>query len=99
MQGMSLPFLVVQISDFHVGADWADADPVAELTAAVAAVRALVPEPDAVIASGDLADHATAAEYERVADLPAPLGAPVQVLPGNHDDRAALRRGFGLAGA
>jgi 3',5'-cyclic AMP phosphodiesterase CpdA len=99
MQDMSLPFLVVQISDFHVGADWADADPVAELAAAVAAVRALVPEPDAVIASGDLADHAATAEYERVAELLAPLGAPVHVLPGNHDDRAALRRGFGLAGA
>src|SRR3954454_23015231 len=57
--GMTSPFLIVQLSDPHIGADWADGDPVAALAAAVESVRALRPQPDAVLVTGDLADHAT----------------------------------------
>ena len=96
---MSSPFALVQLSDFHIGAGWADGDPAAGVAAAVEAVLATVPEPDAVLVSGDLADGATDAEYERALELLAPLQAPAFVLPGNHDDRAGLRRHFGLAGA
>jgi Icc protein len=52
-----------------------------------------------VLVSGDLADNAAAAEYEQVLELLAPLGAPLYVLPGNHDDRRALHRHFGVPGA
>ena len=93
------PFLLVQLSDPHVGADWGGGDSAAMLAAAVASVRDLVPNPDAVLVSGDLADHAAHAEYEQVRDLLAPLEAPLYVLPGNHDDRLALRRHFGVPGA
>jgi 3',5'-cyclic-AMP phosphodiesterase len=96
---MTSPFLVVQLSDPHIGADWADGDPVAALAAAVESVRAIGQPPDAVLVTGDLADGATDAEYARVRELLAPLRAPTYVLPGNHDDRAALRRHFGLPGA
>ena len=58
-----------------------------------------MPEPDAVLLSGDVADHALDAEYEQVRELVAPLQAPLYVLPGNHDRRLALRRNFGLPGA
>jgi len=51
-----------------------------------------------VLLSGDLADHATDEEYEQVRDLLAPLGAPLYVLPGNHDDRCALHSHFGVPG-
>ena len=95
---MSRPFLRVQLSDPHIGAEWAEGDPVAGLAAAVASVRALGAI-DAVLVSGDLADHATDEEYERVKELLAPLDAPVHVLGGNHDDRGALRRHFGLPGS
>ena len=91
--------LIVQLSDPHIGAEWADGDPVAALAAAVEAVLATVPRPDAVLVTGDLADHGADAEYERVRELLAPLNAPTYVLPGNHDDRATLRRHFGLPGA
>jgi 3',5'-cyclic-AMP phosphodiesterase len=91
------PFLLVQVSDFHIGADWADGDPVAKLAAAIESVRALRPQPDAVLVSGDLADNASDAEYELVRELLAPLG-PLYVLPGNHDDRRALHRHFGVPG-
>jgi 3',5'-cyclic AMP phosphodiesterase CpdA len=51
-----------------------------------------------VLLSGDLADHATDEEYEQLRELVAPLGAPLYVLPGNHDDRRALHRNFGVPG-
>src|SRR5919205_527222 len=95
---MPPPFLLVQLSDPHVGADWGFGDPVAKLAAAVESVRELVPDPDAVLISGDLAEHGAADEYERVADLAGRLEAPLYVLPGNHDDRAALRDHFELPG-
>jgi 3',5'-cyclic AMP phosphodiesterase CpdA len=63
---MSRPFLLVQLSDPHIGADWLGADPVARLAAAVDSVRALRPGPDAVLVSGDLTESAADAEYEQV---------------------------------
>lgn len=96
---MAEPFLLVQLSDPHVGADWGRGDPLAALDAAVAAVGELRPRPAAVLVSGDLADHATDAEYAQVGAALDRLGAPVFVLPGNHDDRAALRRRFEVPGA
>jgi 3',5'-cyclic AMP phosphodiesterase CpdA len=65
----------------------------------VASVQALELTPDAVLVSGDLADHAVDVEYEKVRELLEPLGAPLYVLPGNHDDRLALRRHFDVPGA
>jgi 3',5'-cyclic-AMP phosphodiesterase len=62
-------------------------------------VQALRPHPDAVLVTGDLAENAADAEYEQVLELLAPLEAPIYVLPGNHDDRAALRRHFDVPGA
>ncbi|TMM35264.1 MAG: phosphodiesterase [Actinobacteria bacterium] len=96
---MARPFLLVQLSDPHIGATWADGDPVAGLRAAVESVRRLPDAPDAVLMSGDLADNAADAEYELVHELLGQLGAPAYVLPGNHDDRDALRRNFELPGA
>ena len=96
---MPAPFLLVQLSDPHIGATWGVGDPVAGLRAAVASVRRLPDAPDAVLMSGDLADNATDAEYETVRELLAQIGAPVYVLPGNHDDRDTLRRNFDVPGA
>lgn len=81
-----------------MGANWDGCDPVAALAAAVEAVQALRPRPDAVLVSGDLAEHAEEREYDQVRELLAPIDAPIYVLPGNHDDRAALRRHFDLPG-
>jgi 3',5'-cyclic AMP phosphodiesterase CpdA len=89
------PFVLVQLSDLHVGAEWGGADPVARLAAAVESVRRLPVAPAAVVVTGDLAEHGADAEYELVREL---LPPPVFVLPGNHDDRSALRRAFELPG-
>ncbi|MCE0534635.1 metallophosphoesterase [Kineosporia rhizophila] len=48
---------------------------------------------DAVLVTGDIADHGTAAEYRLVRELLAELQGPVLVLPGNHD----VREQFGPA--
>ncbi len=89
--------LLAQLSDSHIGADWGVGDPVAGLVAAVRGVRSV--RPDAVLVTGDLVDNATDAEYELVRELLEPLAVPTYVLPGNHDDRAAIRRHFELPGA
>jgi Icc protein len=81
-----------------VGATWDGCDPVSALAAAVEAVQALRPRPDAVLVSGDLAEHAEDSEYDQLRELLAPIDAPVYVLPGNHDERGALRRHFDLPG-
>jgi Icc protein len=92
------PFVIVQMSDLHIGATWAPPDPLERFMASVAAIRHLPDRPDAVVISGDVADHGTADEYAVVATGLAALGIPVHVAAGNHDDRAALRGCFGLPG-
>jgi 3',5'-cyclic-AMP phosphodiesterase len=96
---MTRPFLLAQMSDPHIGADWTDADPVAGFAAAVRVVCGMQPRPDAVLISGDLTQHASDREYEQVHELLASVHAPAYVLPGNHDDRRALHRHFGVSGA
>jgi len=93
------PFLLAHLSDPHIGAEWFDDRSVPRLAAAVESVRAVGPQPDAVLLTGDIADHATDKEYVQVRDLLAPIGAPVYALPGNHDDRDALRRNFDVPGS
>jgi 3',5'-cyclic-AMP phosphodiesterase len=92
------PFLLLQITDPHIGADWNDADPVAGLTAVVEAVNGLPDRPDALLLTGDLTEHGTAHEYAIVRELASAIRAPLHVLPGNHDDRAAIRAAFDLPG-
>lgn len=66
---MSDPVLLAQLSDPHLGAEWAGPDPGADLRAAVESVRSLRPRPAAVLISGDLSDRASDADYEQVRDL------------------------------
>lgn len=87
---------LVQISDLHVRPEgriaYGRVDTNAMLRRAVAAILALDPRPDAVIASGDLTDAGMELEYRLLAEILAPLPMPVWVIPGNHDDPAALLR-------
>ena len=83
--------LLAQITDLHVQVGPGDRATAERLEAVVAAVAALDPMPGSVLVTGDLTHHGAAAEYERVGELLAPLRMPLHVLPGNHDDRDALR--------
>ena len=94
--------IIAQISDFHVTANgrlaYRRVDTASALAAAVAHLNALEPRADVVLATGDLVDLGTAEEYALLRELLAPVSAPVLVLPGNHDERAALRAAFGRDG-
>jgi 3',5'-cyclic-AMP phosphodiesterase len=93
------PFLLLQISDTHLGADWDGPDPDECLLRAVEAILELPQRADGLVVSGDLTQNGTAEEYERVRQLLAPLDLEPHVLPGNHDLRGPLREAFGLPGA
>ncbi len=88
--------IVAQLTDAHIS----DARPEAaeRFARAVAHVRDLPARPDVLIVTGDLADHGAASEYARVRELLAPLPMPAYVIPGNHDERTALRAAFGRQG-
>lgn len=87
---------IVQLSDLHLcpGLLYSGLDPWACLAQALARAAALQPRLDCLLLSGDLADDAAPATYARLADELAAAGLPYAVLPGNHDERAALRTAF-----
>ena len=87
--------VLAQLSDPHVEVGTGDDGSSQALAAAVRAVLRLEPLPDAVLVSGDLTNAADAASYARAHELLEGLPMAVHVLPGNHDDRAALRACFG----
>jgi 3',5'-cyclic-AMP phosphodiesterase len=88
--------MLVQFSDPHImppGQLLAGRiDTPALLAQAVAAAAAL--GPDAVVITGDLVERGSAAEYEHLRALIAPLPCPVWLMPGNHDHIPALRAAF-----
>src|SRR5437762_2658702 len=90
--------LIAQITDTHIKPDGALAyrrvDTAGFLARAVDHLLHLDPRPDVVLATGDLVDGGTAEEYQRLRRLLAPLPMPVYLIPGNHDDREAMRREF-----
>jgi Icc protein len=96
---LSRPFILAQISDPHLGEPpIGGVKPKKALREVIAAIAALPNRVDAILVSGDLAEHAAPAEYELAAELIGALGVPFHVLPGNKDDRATMREAFGLPG-
>jgi Icc protein len=93
-----VPFTIAQLTDLHFGGPWGDAD-AALLTALAAITRVLGRPADAVLITGDIAHTPAEDEYERARTLLGESAGPLHVLPGNHDDRDALRRHFELPGA
>jgi 3',5'-cyclic-AMP phosphodiesterase len=88
--------ILAQLSDPHMRLAPDDEGAGEALAAAVRAVLALEPLPDAVVVTGDLADGATADEYARVRELLEPLPMPVHLLPGNHDDPRTIPAGYAV---
>lgn len=91
--------IIAQLSDIHLavgerGLVDDDSGPVRALRAAVSSLLALPARPDAVVLTGDLADGGLPTEYARLRALLSPLPMAVYPIPGNHDDRDALRAAF-----
>jgi len=96
---LSRPFILAQISDPHLGEPpIGGVKPKKALREVVAAIGALRYPVDAILVSGDLAEHGAPKEYALAAELIGTLGLPFHVLPGNKDDRATMREAFDLSG-
>ena len=96
MNGESM--IVAQVSDTHVMTGgrlaYKVVDTAARLQRCIAHILALKQRPDAVVMTGDLTDGGKPEEYALLRELIAPLTMPVYLIPGNHDDRDALRAAF-----
>jgi 3',5'-cyclic-AMP phosphodiesterase len=100
VRALARPFILIQISDPHLGEPAiGGVKPKKALREVLAAIAALPDPIDAILVSGDLAEHAAPEEYALAAELIGGLGVPFYVLPGNHDDRATMRAAFDLPGA
>lgn len=90
--------IIAQISDLHVQPEGQKAYGIVDtnglLRAAIAHLNHLTPQPDIVVATGDLVDERTEAEYQMLREIVAPLKAPLYFVMGNHDDRIAFRSIF-----
>jgi Icc protein len=90
--------ILAQISDLHLKPQrrlaYGVVDTAGMLERCVAQIMALKQRPDAVIATGDLVDLGRPEEYGLLREILAPLTMPVYLLPGNHDERGALRASF-----
>ncbi|MFF5212677.1 metallophosphoesterase [Streptosporangium sp. NPDC000396] len=79
--------VIAHLSDTHID----DGDRSIERTAAVMRYLENLPyDLDAILITGDIADHGSPAEYELARELFVSRH-PVLMCPGNHDDRAAFR--------
>ncbi|MGE5386175.1 MAG: phosphodiesterase [Betaproteobacteria bacterium] len=87
---------IAQISDLHLTADgqplYGRVD--TETAWRQALSRALALGPDWLVLTGDLAEGGHKSAYRRLRDSLADCPCPYALLPGNHDDRAALREVF-----
>jgi Icc protein len=83
-----MTILLAQISDLHLDGSERATE---RATRVMDHLRALPRPVDAVLVTGDIADHGDPAEYEEAARI---LTAPFPVLtcPGNHDVRTAYRK-------
>ncbi|MDI6100302.1 metallophosphoesterase [Actinoplanes sp. NEAU-A12] len=79
--------LLAQISDLHLDGTARTSERAART---VGYLRSLPRPPDALLVTGDVADHAAVAEYEEAAKL-LDLPFPVLTAPGNHDRRGPWR--------
>ena len=90
--------LLAQISDTHLKAGrkraYGIVDTAGMLERCVSDIVQRPQLPDAVIATGDLVDYGRPDEYALLRELLAPLTMPLYLMPGNHDERNALRAAF-----
>jgi 3',5'-cyclic AMP phosphodiesterase CpdA len=89
--------LVAQITDIHLGFDPATPDEFnrQRLDLALAALCAMVPRPDLLLVTGDIADYGDdVISYRRFKEAIADLPFPVFPAMGNHDSRGPFREAF-----
>ncbi len=92
---------IIQLTDLHIvnqgDLAYGIVDTAAHLSGAVSFILTVLDKigpVDGLVITGDLTDHGYAGEYQRLCELLLPLDLPLCVLPGNHDDREAMRAAF-----
>ena len=90
--------LIAQITDTHIKAAgrlaYRRVDSADKLVNCVAHLDALATRPDVVLLTGDLVDLGRPEEYALLREILSPLRMPIHVIPGNHDERGAMRKAF-----
>jgi 3',5'-cyclic AMP phosphodiesterase CpdA len=89
--------MIAQITDTHVQAAPQRAlggDASERLLKVVRAINAASRVPDLVLVTGDLVNDGGTGDYEHLRKILSQLDMPYFVIPGNHDDRDALRGVF-----
>jgi 3',5'-cyclic-AMP phosphodiesterase len=86
---------IAHLSDLHLTRGPLAAQPAAALADALARLLAVEPRPDCVVITGDLADTGHPDEYAALRAILRRCPLPVHLLPGNHDDPAAMIARFG----
>ena len=90
--------LIAQISDLHIrdhiGMFGELVDTSETLKKAVHLLNSLEPQPEVVLATGDLTDDGTKEQYSQLLEILEPLNAPLLPLPGNHDERSEFLSAF-----
>ncbi len=90
--------IVCQLSDTHVMAGgrlaYGVVDTAANLKQCITHLSQQPQQPDVVVMTGDLVDGGEPQEYALLREIIAPLAMPVYLIPGNHDEREALRAAF-----
>ncbi len=90
--------LIAQITDTHIKTAgrlaYRKVDSAAKLANCVAHLNALDPRPDIALLTGDLVDFGRPEEYALLREILAPLAMPLYAIPGNHDEREAMRAAF-----
>ncbi len=94
--------LIAQITDTHIKLPgklaYKKVDTAAMLERCVQELLALKPQPDLVLLTGDLVDLGRPEEYEHLKSILAPIKQRIIAIPGNHDERAAMRDAFRSGG-
>ena len=90
--------LIAQISDTHLKVPgklaYRRVDTAQALRDCVRELMTLDPQPDLIVHTGDLVDFGLPEEYEHLKSILAPLTTPLLAIPGNHDEREAMREAF-----
>jgi len=86
---------IAHLSDLHLMRGPFAAQPAAGLADAIGRLLSVEPRPDCVVITGDLADTGHPDEYATLRAILRRCPVPVHLMPGNHDDPAALIARFG----
>ncbi len=86
---------LLHITDLHIlsepGSEIYGGDTFVALARVLRKAFALTPQPDCIVATGDLVEVAEAKAYSRLRELLLALDVPVYTLPGNHDSVPLMR--------